>query len=254
MRAAVTATSSPTLAEVVVDFAEPIRQPAERTARPTPAALDEILARGAAAAREVAARTLADVYDRIGFLPRGDRDGPTGGMTERDIGVAIGLPEPYHAELQSWRERLGDPNAVNVPPHITLVPPTPLRSEDLPGIVEHLRGVAETEQAFRVHLRGTGTFRPVSPVVFVALAQGISDCERVQAAVRTGPLARSLRSRITRTSRWRTNCRSRRWTRPSTSWPTTRPSSTPGGSRCSNAGRTAPGDRSSISRSAFRSR
>jgi 2'-5' RNA ligase len=113
-------------------------------------------------------------------------------MTRRDIGVAIGLPEPFHSDLQSWRERLGDPNAVNVPPHITLIPPTPLGRDDLPGVVEHLRRVAEGERGFRVHLRGTGTFRPVSPVVFIALAQGISDCERVQAAVRTGPLARSL--------------------------------------------------------------
>jgi 2'-5' RNA ligase len=113
-------------------------------------------------------------------------------MSRRDIGVAIGLPEPFHSDLQSWRERLGDPNAVNVPPHITLIPPTPLGRDDLPGVIEHLRRIAEGEQGFRVHLRGTGTFRPVSPVVFVALAQGISDCERVQAAVRTGPLSRSL--------------------------------------------------------------
>jgi 2'-5' RNA ligase len=113
-------------------------------------------------------------------------------MTARDIGVAISLPEPYHADLQDWRQRLGDPNAANVPPHITLVPPTPLRSEELTGVVTHLKKVAEAEQAFHVHLRGTGTFRPVSPVVFVALAQGISDCERVQSAVRTGPLERTL--------------------------------------------------------------
>jgi 2'-5' RNA ligase len=113
-------------------------------------------------------------------------------MSERDIGIAIGLPEPYHSELQSWRARLGDPNAANVPPHITLIPPTPLGPADLPGVIDHLRRVAETEQGFHVHIRGTGTFRPVSPVVFVALAQGISDCERVQAALRTGPLARNL--------------------------------------------------------------
>ena len=54
-------------------------------------------------------------------------------MSERDIGVAIGLPEPYHTELQSWRERLGDPNAANVPPHITLVPPTPLGARTCPA-------------------------------------------------------------------------------------------------------------------------
>ena len=44
-----------------------------------------------------------------------------------------------------------------------------------------------------MHLRGSGTFRPVSPVVFVPLAAGISECERLEAAVRSGPLARELR-------------------------------------------------------------
>ena len=30
-----------------------------------------------------------------------------------------------------------------------------------------------------MHLRGTGTFRPVSPVVFVTLVEGISQCEQL---------------------------------------------------------------------------
>jgi tryptophanyl-tRNA synthetase len=34
-----------------------------------PAELDAVLARGAERAREVAATTIADVYDRVGFLP-----------------------------------------------------------------------------------------------------------------------------------------------------------------------------------------
>ena len=34
-----------------------------------PAELDRVLARGAERARGVAASTLADVYDRVGFLP-----------------------------------------------------------------------------------------------------------------------------------------------------------------------------------------
>jgi 2'-5' RNA ligase len=45
---------------------------------------------------------------------------------------------------------------------------------------------------FEVHLRGTGTFRPVSPVVFVALANGIAGCERLEARVRRGVLDREL--------------------------------------------------------------
>ena len=117
----------------------------------------------------------------------------------REFGVAIGLPEPYTTELQGWRERLGDPNAAAVPPHVTLLPPTPLREDALEEVEEHLRRVAEAEQAFVVHLRGSGTFRPVSPVVFVPLARGISDCERVEKQVRSGPLARETAFPTTRT-------------------------------------------------------
>ena len=39
-----------------------------------------------------------------------------------------------------------------------------------------------------MHLRGTGTFRPVSPVVFVTLVEGISQCEHLADVVRRGPL------------------------------------------------------------------
>jgi 2'-5' RNA ligase len=113
-------------------------------------------------------------------------------MAQRDFGVAIGLPEPYTSELQGWRERLGDPNARGIPPHITLLPPTALRTADLPEVEEHLRRIAAQESSFVVHLRGSATFRPVSPVVFVPLVRGISECERVEAQVRSGPLARDL--------------------------------------------------------------
>ena len=41
-------------------------------------------------------------------------------------------------------------------------------------------------------LRSTGTFRPISPVVFVQVAGGISACERIERAVRTGPLRRDI--------------------------------------------------------------
>jgi tryptophanyl-tRNA synthetase len=56
------------LAEIVVEFAEPIRQRTQELLG-DPTALDAVLADGAAAARRIAGRTLTDVYDRIGFLP-----------------------------------------------------------------------------------------------------------------------------------------------------------------------------------------
>lgn len=114
-------------------------------------------------------------------------------MPRRDIGVAIDLPEPYSSELQGWRERLGDPNARRIPPHVTLLPPTALRGGELDVVEEHLGRVAEQGRRFRIHLRGSGTFRPLSPVVFVPLVEGISSCERLEAGVRSGPLHRELR-------------------------------------------------------------
>ncbi|MGZ4633418.1 MAG: 2'-5' RNA ligase family protein [Actinomycetes bacterium] len=113
-------------------------------------------------------------------------------MFTRTIGVAIAIPEPHGSELQRFRESYGDPLAKAIPTHITLLPPTDVRDQDLPEIEEHLRKVALAEEQFDLHLRGTGTFRPVSPVVFVQLALGIADCERVEAAVRSGPLLREL--------------------------------------------------------------
>ena len=114
-------------------------------------------------------------------------------MSRRNVGVAIGLPEPYADELQAWRSRLGDPSARRIPPHVTLLPPTLVRDEAMDGVEEHLRSVSSSSTAFNIRLRGSATFRPLSPVVFVSLAEGISECERLEALVRSGPLARALR-------------------------------------------------------------
>jgi len=55
------------LAEVVVDFATPVQQRTQEWLGDG-AGLDRILAEGAQRARSVAAGTLADVYERVGFL------------------------------------------------------------------------------------------------------------------------------------------------------------------------------------------
>ena len=109
------------------------------------------------------------------------------------IGVAVAIPEPWASELQDYRTAVGDATATLIPTHITLVPPTEVPDDALPDVERHLCATAAAVEPFRVHLRGTGTFRPVSPVVFVTLAEGISSCERLAAAVRRGPLAVDLR-------------------------------------------------------------
>jgi tryptophanyl-tRNA synthetase len=55
------------LAEVVTDFVTPVRTRTQQLLD-DPAELERVLAAGAARAREVAAATVADVYERTGFL------------------------------------------------------------------------------------------------------------------------------------------------------------------------------------------
>ncbi|MFP5347749.1 MAG: 2'-5' RNA ligase family protein [Actinomycetes bacterium] len=109
------------------------------------------------------------------------------------IGVAIAIPQPYGDELTRWRRDFGDPLALNIPPHVTLLPPTEIDPATLPEVRRHLMAVAAGEKCFDIRLRGTGTFRPVSPVVFVQLSEGIAECEQLERRVRAGVLDRRLK-------------------------------------------------------------
>ena len=110
----------------------------------------------------------------------------------RTIGVAVAVPEPFGSHLRECRASFGDPEAERIPPHITLLPPTEVPHSHHNAVIAHLDRVAAASRAFTVQLRGTASFRPVSPVVFVQLVAGIAECERLETAVRSGPLAREL--------------------------------------------------------------
>ncbi|AGL21043.1 2'-5' RNA ligase family protein [Actinoplanes sp. N902-109] len=99
------------------------------------------------------------------------------------IGVAIDIPQPWGELLTRRRAEAGDPQAAYTPAHVTLLGPTEVRSAALPAIEKHLDAVATAQQPFTIHLRGTGTFRPITEVVFVTLAVGISECELLAAAI-----------------------------------------------------------------------
>jgi 2'-5' RNA ligase len=109
------------------------------------------------------------------------------------IGVSIPVPEPFGGALQDFRVSLGDESARHIPTHITLVPPVEVPDGSLGEIEQHLAVAAAGQRPFRVRLRGTGTFRPVSPVVFVGVVEGISGCEMLASATRQGPLGVQIR-------------------------------------------------------------
>jgi len=108
------------------------------------------------------------------------------------LGVVVALPEPWAQLLVDWRAKVGDPQANVVPPHVTLLPPTEVPLTDRGAISTHLSEVARAHPPFDMHLAGTGTFSPVSDVVFVTVARGIGNCELLANDVRQGPLARTL--------------------------------------------------------------
>ena len=106
------------------------------------------------------------------------------------IGVVMNLPEPHATVVRRWRGRVGDPQADLIPPHVTLLPPTTIAAPALPAVYAHLAAAAGEVAPFPLHLSGTGTFRPLSQVVFVEIAAGIAQCEILEAAIRAGVLDR----------------------------------------------------------------
>ncbi len=110
------------------------------------------------------------------------------------LGVSIAVPEPHGSQLQQLRAGFGDAAAHGIPTHVTLLPPTEVDGDRLPEIRAHLAEVATAFGPFAMRLAGTGTFRPLSPVVFVQVVEGGAGCTRLQGVVRApeGPLDREL--------------------------------------------------------------
>lgn len=109
------------------------------------------------------------------------------------VGVAVAVPEPWGSELQEYRAGFGDRLAWTIPTHITLLPPTRVPSRRLAEVDRHLADAASFVEPFVVELRGTGTFRPVTPTVYAVVARGVGGCEQLEARVRSGPLQRRLK-------------------------------------------------------------
>jgi len=108
------------------------------------------------------------------------------------VGVALAIPEPHAAVLAGWRRRTGDPEADKIPPHVTLLPPTEIEADQLDLIEKHLVEAAATVWPFTMRLSGTGSFRPLSQVVFVQVSTGIAQCELLEQAVRRDPIVREV--------------------------------------------------------------
>lgn len=112
----------------------------------------------------------------------------------RTIGVVVGIPEPWGSHLDQHRMASGDPLAPHIPAHLTLLGPTVVEATPaVTGAIDaHLAGVAGAHTPFRLGLAGTGTFRPVTQVVYVAVSAGVAECGALAADIRSGPLECTL--------------------------------------------------------------
>ncbi|GAA1752213.1 2'-5' RNA ligase family protein [Aeromicrobium alkaliterrae] len=99
-------------------------------------------------------------------------------------GVAIAVPEPHASHLRGKRCEFGDPEGEIVPTHVTLVPPTSTSAAEIDAVRAALAAVGPSHRPFTMRLDGTDTFHPVSPVAFVAVADGTEETTRLAGAVR----------------------------------------------------------------------
>lgn len=118
---------------------------------------------------------------------------PSKSESQEWLGVLIAIPEPWVTELTEARRQAGDPVADRVPAHITLIPPIAVERDQREDVVRHLQRVASYFSAFRVSLRGTGSFLPTSPVAFLNVDAGREECAALADELRSGPLDFSLR-------------------------------------------------------------
>lgn len=100
------------------------------------------------------------------------------------VGVSIAIPEPYGELLRDKRRSFGDELADRIPSHITLAPPLVVDEGGVATLTHDLAELADVFEPFTVSLLGTGTFRPISPVVFIAVSEGIAQIETLAEGVR----------------------------------------------------------------------
>jgi 8-oxo-dGTP pyrophosphatase MutT (NUDIX family)/2'-5' RNA ligase len=111
-------------------------------------------------------------------------------MARRRLGVIVTLPEPLAVHVQAWRRALRDPTAERIGPHLTLVPPQAVASNDVPAAVALVERAAAQAVPTVVVLDGAATFLPDSPVAFLVVAEGGEALAALEAALRAPPLHR----------------------------------------------------------------
>jgi 2'-5' RNA ligase len=104
--------------------------------------------------------------------------------------IAGQVAEHLKAEILAGRRAPGDKLRQVEIARALGVTTTP--TDDWEAARDHVREVARTQAPFMVTIAGTGSFRPVSPVVFINVEEGFEECVELHEKLQAGPLARDL--------------------------------------------------------------
>jgi 2'-5' RNA ligase len=114
------------------------------------------------------------------------------------LGVALLVPAPWCHEIDGLRRATGEAHLDRVAPHITLVPPVNVRTEEVPSALALLRDAASVALPLHLRLGPPATFAPVTPTLHLGVEDdpgepgGMTALRRLRDGVFVPPLRRSL--------------------------------------------------------------
>ena len=113
--------------------------------------------------------------------------------TKRRLGVAL-LPDPPVSDaVDGLRRALGDPSLGRIPPHVTLVPPVNVRTEEMSAALARLRSAGAAQSGpLQLTLGPPATFLPDNPVLFLEVGGDVERLRALRDAVFAPPLRRPL--------------------------------------------------------------
>ncbi len=109
-------------------------------------------------------------------------------MGRERLGVVCLVPEPEATELRGLQRALGF--RARMAPHVTLVPPVNVRTEQIERALDAVRAAASAGGPLALDLGPVATFWPASPVVYLAVGGDLDGLRGLRSRLRAGPFDR----------------------------------------------------------------
>ena len=106
--------------------------------------------------------------------------------------VICPLSAPLAARVRAARQPTLPPDT-DIPPHLTILPPLPMRPEQLADVRAYVAQTARASAPFQISCGPAQSFEPVSPVVYLGVGDGRDGVLALHADLAGGPLGGDFR-------------------------------------------------------------